>query len=92
MRVLRIADRKIVVIENFHFYARMADRIMVKCLTVVKYYFTHVITNDFRIILSQEGLHVHRGAESASDDYYSLRTAEQDKEEKEDVEIDDEIT
>ena len=70
--ILRLADSKIVVMDKLYLYARMADRIMKRCLPIVESSFTRVVACEFRTILSQEDLPVERVSDTASDDDDSL--------------------
>ena len=58
MRVLRLADSKIPVMDKLYFYVRMADHMMEKYLPDVESAYKSVVTDDFLSILSQEGLAV----------------------------------
>ena len=63
----------------------MADRMMVNYLHFMESSFTCVVVDNFRIILSQEGLTVDRMADDISDDDDSLCVVEVDKEEDQDI-------
>ena len=58
MRVLRLADSKIAVMDKLYFYVRMADKMMAKYLPAVESSFQEIVSTNFRTILSQEGLAV----------------------------------
>ena len=94
MRVLRLADSKIPVMDKLYFYVRMADQMMEKYLPYVELAYKCVVTADFLSILSQEGLAVD--ANTGSDDDISVEEADEEEsdgeEGGEDVEIDDTIS
>ena len=96
MRVLRLADSKIAVMDKLYFYVRMADTMMEKYLPAVESSFASVVTADFRTILSQEGLAVN--IDIGSDDEDSLCNEggadeeDESEEEEEEVEIDENIS
>ena len=62
---------------------------MVKHLPNVECSLTRVVTDDFRTILSHEGLDVQRRSKDSSDDDVYLCAVQVDKGEEDNVEIDD---
>ena len=78
IRVLRLTNIKIEVVEKFYFYPYISDKIMSKHLPVAESSFTRVITDDFRSILCQQGLNVESRDDAIRDNDDSLFVVERE--------------
>ena len=100
MRVLRLADSKIPVMDKLYYYVRLADRMMLRYLPDVRVAFDKVVSPDLLSTLSAEGLKVDNVRSDDEDSLGSVEEEEDEGEEEEDegeeeedeVEIDDSIS